>query len=113
MFYKEKPEDGKNYKKIKVDEEIFYKLETTEKKKKRYSDQLKDPLYAQQDMHRKLKMIKKFRENNEDLDDLIEKWESLISECIIIMNREYEVSVKELFKIFNLEDYGFLIDEYE
>ncbi|KKO74948.1 cyclin [Vairimorpha ceranae] len=117
MYYKTKPQDENEYQKIQIDNKIFYTLKSKEnspvKKKKRYSDLLKDPLYIQQDLYRKLNMIKHFRNKNGDLFSLIDKWKSLIDECIILMKRDYEVSVQELFNLFRLEDYGFNIENYE
>jgi hypothetical protein len=118
MYYREISEDNKNdYEETKVDSKIFYRLKSREnipiKKKRRYSDLLKDPLFAQQDLFRKLNMIKQFRDKNGDMPKVIDQWKSLIGECIIIMQKDYEVSAQEIFKIFQLENYGFSLDQYE
>lgn len=111
-----KVDNEENYDKIYVDSKCFYKLKTKipqEKKKKRYSDTLKDPLYIEQDKFRKLNMIKQFREKNGDIYELINKYKKIIEECIIIMDREYMIKPNEIFKLFDLEKYGFKLDDYE
>ncbi|EQB62227.1 hypothetical protein NAPIS_ORF00189 [Vairimorpha apis BRL 01] len=111
-----KVENEENYDKIIVDSKCFYKLKSPtiqSKKKKRYSDTLKDPLYIEQDIFRKLNMIKQFREKNGDIYELIEKYKNIIEECIIIMDKEYDIKPSEIFKLFNLEKYGFKLDDFE
>lgn len=110
-------EEKDKYETFTVDGHTFYKLKEetkpVSKKKRRYSDILKDPIYAQRNIHRKLNMIKKFRMRNGDIPSLIGRWKELIDECIVTLKKEYEIKPSEIFSLFDLSRYGFDLDEYE
>ncbi|KAF9764945.1 hypothetical protein NGRA_0134 [Nosema granulosis] len=118
MWLAEIKEEGKDlYETFEVDNLTFYKLKEDSKlntkKKRRYSDILKDPINAQKNIHRKLNMIKKFREKNGDIPKLIERWKALIDECIVALKKEYEIQPSDIFNLFDLTKYGFDLEEYE
>lgn len=112
MWLTEVSEDEEHlYETFTVDDRTFYKLKESPKsttKKRRYSDILKDPIYAQKNIHRKLNMIK-----NGDIPSLIERWKELIDECVVTLKKEYEIKPSEIFSLFDLSKYGFDLDEYE
>ncbi|KAI5171843.1 hypothetical protein PAEPH01_1704 [Pancytospora epiphaga] len=109
MFWAE-VDDSTEYNKVEVDNRVFYskKIENAPKKR-RYSDLFKDPAYKINDIYRKLKMIKKFTENN-DLDELTEKYKEIIVECAVILNREFGVSMDEIYEHYKLEQFGIFKD---
>ncbi|RVD92932.1 hypothetical protein TUBRATIS_005390 [Tubulinosema ratisbonensis] len=115
-FTKINEEEKENYISIKVDNKMFYKLKLKnnlkEKKKKRYSDQFKDKSFDKKDILRKLKIIKSFKENNSDLEFLIEKWTKCIGECIFCLSREYFLPANQIFKAFSLKKHGFNYDDF-
>lgn len=113
-IFKEKPEDMSNYIEIHVDDRIFYAKAAlnTPKKQRRYSDQFKDPVYEQKENIRKLKMMRKFKLENGNLDEITGKWKNCIHECMIVLIDEYEMGVKDIFEAFKLKKYGFDTSEY-
>lgn len=119
MYTAEVPDDPEKYQKLCVDGKVFYKVKDGEdkvniepRKRRRYSDQFRNPLFIQKDVNRKLKMIKQFREKNGDLASLIASWRDCISECISILQNKYGVSPVDAFKAFNLKKHGFHADDY-
>jgi hypothetical protein len=117
MWLTEINEENKDrYEIFEVDDKCFYRLkeeDAPKQKNRRYSDTFKDPAFVQKTINRKLNLIKKFKNKNGDLPHLIERWKLLIEECIITMEKEYEIKPSELFQIFQLDKYGFNIDDYE
>lgn len=117
-FTKINEEEKENYSLIKVENKTFYKLNTltdkkdNSKKKKRYSDQFKDKSFEKNDILRKLKIIKSFKENNNDLDFLTEKWIKCIEECIVCLSTEYNLPAHQIFKAFSLEKHGFNYEDF-
>ncbi|KCZ73971.1 hypothetical protein H311_05068, partial [Anncaliia algerae PRA109] len=103
---------------ILVDSKKFYKKKETLPKnssklrRKRYSDQFKDPCFDKKDIFRKLKMIKAFSTKNRDLDALINKWKSCIEECIVLLQKNHGIFAHHIFKAFSLEKHGFDYDDF-
>lgn len=117
MYSVDVPNNVEEYQEICVGNKTFYKLKRKDtvvgsSRKRRYSDQFKNPVFIQKDINRKLKMIKKFKENNGDLEELIERWKECISECISMLKNEHDVSPLTIFKSFNLRKHGFDIHEH-
>lgn len=82
-------------------------------RRKRYSDQFKDPLFIKKDNYRKLKMIENFLEKNEDIESVIEEYKNYIKSCIGILKSEFDVKARELFKIFKLNEIGYSIEDFD
>ncbi|KAG0439147.1 hypothetical protein DMUE_2632 [Dictyocoela muelleri] len=106
MFFKTPPDQP--FEKIIIDNKTFYKL-IKQKPKRRYSDQFKQK--NEYETFRKLKIVQKHR--NIDFDSKIDKWKNCIDKCIQIFKNEFNFPVIELFKVFELEKYGFKEDDYE
>ncbi|KAM0677506.1 hypothetical protein BDAP_002007 [Binucleata daphniae] len=88
------------------------KRKAVQPKRKRYSDQFKDPAYIKKDMYRKIKMLENFMKNNKDINEEIEKYKNYISKSIEVLKNDYQMSVVQLFRIFNLKEYNFEIQDY-
>ncbi|EJW05168.1 hypothetical protein EDEG_00749 [Edhazardia aedis USNM 41457] len=81
-------------------------------KKKRYSDQFKDPLFIQKDTYRKLKMIEKFSTQDRNIESMIEKYKDSVSQCIFILKNEFNLPAKEVFTAFDLKKYGYTLEDF-
>ncbi|ADM12229.1 uncharacterized protein Eint_091000 [Encephalitozoon intestinalis ATCC 50506] len=115
MYTTDKPEHLEDYRELHVDGRVFYKLKGKKQeavRKRRYSDQFKDPLFIQKDTNRKLRMMKQFRETHGDLESVIERWKDCVSECISILHTQYNIHPVEIFRAFSLRKWGFDIEEY-
>lgn len=108
MFSTSKPIDpNEPYETIKVDNKTFYRYPITIRKR-RYSDQFKRK--NEYDTFRKLRIVLKHKDI--DFRKKIDKWKTCIDECICVLKNEFMFPVDELFKIFELEKYGFKKDNY-
>lgn len=124
IFSTQVSDDEDLYDKFQVDNRTFYRRKqessgiatspkkTQPRRKKRYSDQFKDPIFEQKDMLRKLNMIVTFREKNGDLDAITERWRECICECTHVLSNEYGFSPAEIFNTFRLEKYGFDCEDF-
>ncbi|AFM98996.1 putative double-strand recombination repair-like protein [Encephalitozoon hellem] len=115
MYTASKPENPEDYRELQIDGKTFYKLKGDVQKvtrRRRYSDQFKDPLFIQKDINRKLRMMRQFRETHGDLESVIERWKECISECISILCNQYSIPPLEIFKAFPLKKWGFDIEDY-
>lgn len=112
MFYTKK-EDSSSYEEILVEERKFYRKKVKPTvRKKRYSDQFKDPLFIEKDIHRKLKMIKKFQTSIGDIQSETKKYLECIEKCIYILKQELEVPITVMFDSFDLKKYGFSLQDF-
>lgn len=112
-FLNIKDEDKDLYDTIEVDGKKFYYLKkSSQTKKRRYSDQFRISGFNYKDLYRKLRIMEKHKQDNKDLDVLIEKWKECIKKCIFILKEEFNVQAKDVFNAFNLEKYGFELQEF-
>lgn len=112
MYTTEPPESPDRYQELHIDGNVFYKMKKTGEctepvRRRRYSDQFKDPLFIQKDISRKLRMMKQFRESHGNLEELIERWKDCIFECVSILQSKYDMPPAAIFKMFNLKRHGF------
>lgn len=81
-------------------------------KRKRYSDQFKDPVFIEKDKYRKLKMYERFQRENKDLQSVTEKYRDCITMGIEVLKREQQISAKDIFMAFGLKEYGFRLEDF-
>lgn len=117
MYTAERPAGPGDYQEIYVDGRVFYKVCKPNQKagtirRRRYSDQFKDPAFVQKDINRKLRMIKQFREAHGDLEAVIQRWKDCVSECISILSTQYGIHPAQVFRAFPLGKWGFDIEDY-
>lgn len=101
--------DPSEYDEIKVGERVFYcKKDRTKNspiKRRRHSDQFKDPLFKIKDEHRKLRMLSQFADNN-DLDSLTEKYRSVVIESSLVLSKEFGIPMAAIYKHYDLKHLG-------
>lgn len=117
MYYLKIEEEKKHlYSTMMIDGKTFYYFKASKnsglKKQRRYSDQFRTNHLNYKDIYRKLKILEKHKNDNSNLDDLTEKWKDCISRCIFSLKNEFEFPVTELFKIFKLKKYGFMLADF-
>lgn len=88
------------------------KRKADQPRRKRYSDQFKDPLFIIKDQFRKLKMIEKFKIKNKDIGNLIDEYKECISKCIDVLKSEYEIKARDIFSAFELKRHGFVLEDF-
>jgi hypothetical protein len=116
MYLANAPEGKEGCEMIEVDGRVFYRVRSTDDKRpvqrrRRYSDQFKNPLFVQRNINRKLNMMRQFREK-ENLQILIDRWRECVGECIGILRDECHLDPALIFKSFNLERHGFVPEDY-
>ncbi|KAI4292405.1 hypothetical protein PAPHI01_1679 [Pancytospora philotis] len=107
-MYVTEVEDPAGYDVVEVDGRKFYSAKETAAptaKRRRYSDQFKDPLFKLKDEYRKLRMLGQFMEQH-DLDELTEKYRDAILECSAVLHKEFELPLDALYKHYSLEQFG-------
>lgn len=117
MFFAQIPEEcSEDYSRIEVDGRTFYcKKDSSPPRataKRRYSEQLRDPLFISKDTNRKLNMLRQFVERHKDIGAATEKYIECIEECITILNREFSIPPSVIFSAFDLQRLGIKPEDY-
>ena len=109
-------EDASKYKKIEIDNKVFYFLKPDEQEnktpKRRYNEQFKDGLFLAKETYKKLNMIKKFNLKYKDIIQQTDKYISCIEEAIWILKKDYSIEPLTIFQSFNLKHLGFNPEDY-
>lgn len=105
-------DDPTEYDTVEVDDRIFYcRKEKEALKKRRYSDQFKDPLFKTKDIYRRLRMLEQFMDKN-DLEELTGRYREIIVECSVQLSKEFGVPLGLIYKHFKLERFEISADEF-
>lgn len=117
LYYTSIPENNKSdYSEIYVNDRVFYyKKDDVPKQtmpRRRYSNNLKDPLFLAKDKFKELSIVKQSRTKYNDIQFITRQYIDCIEKCMDTLNKDFNMPFITMFQAFDLRKAGFNPEDF-